>query len=48
MASMTRTIRRGIAFKDMNKQQRLLWNAKHGNKNAQEKLKKYSTSTEKE
>ena len=30
MASVTRTIRRGIMFRNMNKQQKLLWKEMHG------------------
>ena len=44
MASMTRSIRRRIAFAGMNKQQRLMWAAQHGGKNKQsvhDKLKRY-------
>ena len=38
MSSMSRTIRRGIMFKNMNKQQKALWKADHkGHKKATQK-----------
>lgn len=30
MSSMSRTIRRGMMFRGMNKQQKLMWRALHG------------------
>ena len=39
MASIERTIRRGMMFKNMNKQQKEIWKATHkGNKNTNRKL----------
>lgn len=34
MASLTRSIKRGMRFAGMNKQQRALWHAEHGGKTA--------------
>jgi hypothetical protein len=55
MSSVTRTIRRGIMFKNMNKQQKLLWRDAHGgirnNPKKQEKadaLKKLKSAENKE
>ena len=41
MSSISRTIRRGIMFRGMNKQQRQLWRDTHkGNKNVNRKRKR--------
>lgn len=49
MASLIRTMKRSLAFKGMNKQQRLMWSSQHGGQNnpsVKEKLKKTMQSKE--
>ena len=49
MASLIRTMKRSMAFKGMNKQQRLMWSSQHGGQNnpsVKEKLKKTMQSKE--
>ena len=44
MASLERTIKRGMLFRSMNKQQRRIWRAYHGKKH---KIKEYDDLKEK-